>query len=86
MHSQKEGWSLLAEKHQSGGGGMTYCRLLHEAGLQPLSDAVQVQVDAHQAQLPSPLDQLVRLHHQPLEETDKYGFISAGPTGDCTWP
>lgn len=48
---------------------MTYCRLFHEAGLQPLSDAIQVQVDAHQAQLPSPLDQLVGLHHQPLEET-----------------
>lgn len=63
------------------GGGVTYCRLLHEAGLQPLSDTVQLQVDAHQAQLPSPLDQLVRLHHQPLEETDKYGL-----TGDCTWP
>lgn len=51
---------------------MTYCRLSHEAGLQPLSDARQVQVDADQAQLPSPLDQLVRLHHQPLQERDKY--------------
>lgn len=50
---------------------MTYCRLLHEAGLEPISDAIQVQVDAHQAQLPSPLDQLVRLHHQPLEKTSK---------------
>lgn len=46
---------------------MTYRRLFHEAGLEPLSDAIQVQVDAHQAQLPSSLDQLVRLHHQPLE-------------------
>lgn len=54
-------------------GWMTYCRLFHEAGLQPFSDAIQVQVDAHQAQLPSPLDQLVRLHHQPLEEKDKHG-------------
>lgn len=50
---------------------MTYCRLLHEAGLEPLSDAVQVQVDADQAQLPSPLDQLVRLHHQFLQEDDE---------------
>lgn len=50
-------------------GWMTYCHLFHEAGLEPLSDAVEVQVDAHQAELPSPLDQLVRLHHQPLEET-----------------
>ena len=54
-------------------GWMTYCRLFHEARLQPFSDAIQVQVDAHQAQLPSPLDQLVRLHHQPLEEKDKHG-------------
>lgn len=50
---------------------MTYRRLFHEAGLQPLSDAVQVQVDPDQAQLPSPLDQLVRLHHQPLKEEDQ---------------
>lgn len=53
---------------------MTYHRLFHEAGLEPLSDAAQVQVDAHQAQLPSPLDELVRLHHQPLEETQTSGF------------
>lgn len=54
-------------------GWITYRRLFHEARLQPFSDAIQVQVDAHQAQLPSPLDQLVRLHHQPLEEKDKHG-------------
>lgn len=53
---------------------MTYHRLFHEAGLEPLSDAAQVQVDAHQAQLPSPLDELVRLHHQPLEERQTSGF------------
>lgn len=58
---------------------MTYHRLFHEAGLEPLSDAAQVQVDAHQAQLPSPLDELVRLHHQPLEETQTSGF----KTGDA---
>lgn len=58
---------------------MTYHRLFHEAGLEPLSDAAQVQVDAHQAQLPSPLDELVRLHHQPLEETQTSGF----QTGDA---
>lgn len=45
---------------------MTYGCFFHHAGLQPLPDAVQVQVDADQAQLPSPLDQLVRLHHEPL--------------------
>lgn len=49
-----------------GRGRVTYRRLLHEAGLQPVPDAVQVQVDAHQPQLAPPLDQLVRLHHQPL--------------------
>lgn len=57
---------------------MTYCRLSHEAGLQPVSDTVQVQVDADQAQLPSPLDQLVRLHHQPLEEEDENWSNLAG--------
>lgn len=61
----------MAEKQLRGRGWMTYCRLSHEAGLQPLSDAVQVQVDADQAQLPSSLDQLVRLHHQPLEEEEE---------------
>jgi len=57
-------------EHSRGKGRMTYRRLSHEAGLQPLSDAVQVQVDADQAQLPSPLDQLVGLHHQPLQEEE----------------
>ena len=42
--------------------------LLQEAGLQPLPHAPQVQVDAHQAQLPPALDQLIRLHHQALQE------------------
>lgn len=46
---------------------VTYRRLLHQAGPQPLSDASEVQVDAHQAQLPPPLDELVGLHHQPLQ-------------------
>lgn len=55
--------------------GVTYRRLLHEAGPEPLSDATEVQVDAHQAELPSPLDELVRLHHQPLGD---------GHTGDDT--
>lgn len=45
---------------------MTYRRLFHEAALQPLFDGVQVQVNADQAQLAPPLDQLVGLHHQPL--------------------
>lgn len=55
---------------------MTYCCLFHEAGLQPLSDAIQVQVDTDQTQLPSSLDQLVRLHHQPLKkEEDKYDLF-----------
>lgn len=60
---------LLADKYQTGSGWKTYCGLLHEAGLEPTSDAIQVQVDAHQAQLPSSLDQLVWLHHQPLQKT-----------------
>lgn len=61
---------------------MTYCCFSHEAGFQPLFDAVQVQVDADQAQLPSSLDQLVWFHHQPLREEDEdFGITSAGPTG-----
>lgn len=59
---------MLADKPQAGRGWITYGCLLHEAGLEPVSDAVQVQVDAHQAQLPSSLDQLIWLHHQPLEK------------------
>lgn len=51
-----------------GGRRVTHRRLLHEAGPEPLSDATEVQVDAHQAELPSPLDELVGLHHQPLQD------------------
>lgn len=36
---------------------------------QPILDARQVQVDAHQAELPAPLDELVWFNHQSLEET-----------------
>lgn len=34
----------------------THSGLSHEAGLEPLSDTLQVQVDAHQPELPAPLD------------------------------
>lgn len=44
----------------------THGGLPHEAGLEPLLHAHQVQVNTHQAQLPSALDQLVWLHHQSL--------------------
>lgn len=72
----------LANKYQTGSGWITYCRLPHEAGLEPISDAIQVQVDAHQAQLPSPLDQLVWLHHQPLQHSKWLQPILAGHWGD----
>lgn len=45
---------------------ITYHGLSHKAGLQPLLDTFQVQVDTYQSQLPPPLDQLVWLHYQPL--------------------
>lgn len=59
---RQTGWGRLGERR------VTYRRLLHEAGPEPLSDATEVQVDAHQAELPSPLDELVGLHHQPLQD------------------
>lgn len=58
----------MGECGGEGGGRVTYRRLPHEAGPEPLSDATEVQVDAHQAELPSPLDELVGLHHQPLQD------------------
>lgn len=68
---QKGGWMQLVERQQRGRGWMTYCCFSHEAGFQPLFDAIQVQVDADQAQFPSPFDQLVRLHHKSLQEEDE---------------
>lgn len=50
---------------------MTYHRLFHKAWLEPLFDPVQVQIDANQTELPSPLNQLVWLNNESLQEENK---------------
>lgn len=48
-------------------GAITHGGLSHDVGFKPLSDTLQVQVDADQTELPAPFDQLIWLYHQPLQ-------------------
>lgn len=43
-------------KHRQATLQSTHSGLSHEAAVEPLSDTLQVKVDAHQAELPAPLD------------------------------
>jgi len=45
---------------------MTHSGFSVEVGFKPLSDTLQVQVDAHQSELPAPFDSLIWLYDQPL--------------------
>lgn len=44
----------------------THSGVFHKVRFDPVFDPLQVQVDANKAELPTPLDQLIWLHHQPL--------------------
>ena len=50
----------------------THSGLFHVAGFEPLSHTLQVQVDAHQAELPAPFDELIWLDNQALQRNTDF--------------